>query len=210
MFGWLETNEETIALAETCKRWWAIANSYGYIRKLKMTPHTDGNKYISLYNANVRTINSVYVENQPNPHDWIFVFPRMVNCSECELAKQFIPNGGKPCKTELLVFRNLHTKTASTTFKTNWALFPKLRRLVLYVEECDLTGLENLKHLDTTYIRTSAGVYTRNGITGVFAFAQHRIAIAIGQPHEGDVAIGVNAGDNAGDIAFGLEVDLGL
>jgi hypothetical protein len=166
MFEWLETNHETTALAITCKTWWHLAKSNGYIRKLRLDPHTDGNEWIQRFNNNVHTIDRVFVDRQTDPHYWIFRFPRVVNCSECELTGDFIPNGGKPCKTEMLILRNMLTSTARTTFKTNWALFPKLKRLVLYVAECDITGLEKLKHLDTTYIRTDRGTLTRDGTEG--------------------------------------------
>ena len=173
MFDMLETNEETIALAKTTKTWHKLAKNNGYLKKLRFTPNVNGKEYIKHYIENANTIDRVYVERQTDPHFWIFGFPRVVNCSECELTEDFIPNGGKPCKTEILIFRNMSERTAPTRFKTNWSLFPNLKRLVLYVAECDLAGLEKLEHLDTTYIRTDRGVYKRDGTQGEFKFTAH-------------------------------------
>lgn len=169
LFSWLPRNSDTIALNCSCRQLNKLATENGYIRKMCFNKNIDGNNWIKRYITHSRTIDNIYMESQKNPHYWIIDFPRMVNCSECELTEPFIPNGGYPCKTEILIFRNMSHKTR-TNFQTNWSLFPNLRRLVIYVDECNINGLEKLINLDTAYIYTYNGVYKRDGIKGEFIF----------------------------------------
>ena len=170
MFHFLETNRETIALVTTCRSWNNLGKQNGYIRKMCMTPLKIGTNWISNFNAHNRCIDRVFVHLQDDPHFWIFRFPRIVNCYECHLSENFLPNGGRPCDTELLIFRTMNRKDRDTRFETDWSLFPKLKRLVLYVDSANIDGLEKLENLETLVIYTNEGKYIRDGKKGPIKF----------------------------------------
>ena len=170
MFQYLEV-KESASLIETCSEWdSACKENGGYLRKIQLTPEINGNEYLQTYSRHARTIERVYVDNQTDPHHWIIRFPKLVNCAGCDLTEDFIPHGGKQCETEILTFRNIGENSPKVLFKTDWSLFPKLRRLVLFVEEVDLTGLDKLKQLDTIVIYTANGTYKRDGTVGKIVF----------------------------------------
>lgn len=159
LFQWFQSNQESIALIKTCKEWKNITKNHGYIRKLSF-PIQSGLNWINTFCNHPNTIDRVYIYNQTDPHFWIFKFPRIVNCCDCNLTTPFIPNGGTPCDTETLIFRNM-LDPYMTKFKTNWELFPKLRTLIIYVYDCDVDGLEKLKDLYTVAVYTYWGCYKK-------------------------------------------------
>lgn len=170
LFGYLK-HSESGNLIKSCKEMEnACKENGGFLQKISLTQNTKGNDYLENYAKHARTIERVYVERQIDPHYWIVKFPRLVNCCECELTEPFIPNGGRPCETEILSFRNIGGP--KVTFKTDWKLFPKLKRLVLYVNKIDfeLAELEALQGLDTIMIYTDMGAYKRDGIGGKLKF----------------------------------------
>lgn len=170
MFTYLE-HSESGSLVKTCKEMKnACKENGGFLRKISLTQNTKGNEYLQNYANHSRSIERVYLESQADPHLWIFRFPKLINCSSCELTEPFIPNGGRACETEILSFRNIDGPYV--TFKTDWSLFPKLKRLVLYVNKIDfeLTELEALPHLDTIMIYTKEGTYKRDGTSGKIEF----------------------------------------
>jgi len=154
---WFYENKDTISLSSVCKDWKRLFDETGYIRKMRLTNRVNGIDWIRHFISHKQTIDSIYIANQTDPAMWIIEFPRMVHFSECVLTQPLIPNGKNPCRTEVLIFRNMTVR--NTVFNTDWSLFPNLRRLVIYVSSCNMNGLMELKNLHTVCIYTDNGTY---------------------------------------------------
>lgn len=156
LFSYL-TDKENVQYTLANKSFYeAYKENGGFLSKIKLQKHTNKQKFTKTFYRHFHTIKDVYVEHQKNPHYNIINFPKIVKCSSCELTEPFLPNYGQPCETEILIFRN--TKNDTTVhFKTNWSLFPKLKRVVLYVDSIDVSDVEVLKNLP--YI-DSISIYT--------------------------------------------------
>lgn len=163
-FSFLSDKENLQYICASKSFYDAYKENGGVLTKIKLKKHTNRQKFTKNFYRHFQTIKDVYVEDQKDPHYNIINFPKIVKCSSCDLTEPFIPNHGQPCETETLIFRNTENKP-TVHFKTDWSLFPNLKRVVLYVNSIDETDLEVLKKLPNI---DSISIYTNRAKTLVW------------------------------------------
>ena len=142
------SNKEAISLMTTCKTLWNMAKKYGYIRKLTLGYQLGNLDYVNHFISNTNTLNSVLIQTQMDPHNWIFKSPRMIECDRCVLSEPYTPVDKHP-NTEIFIFRNLNS-----SFWIDWKMFPKLTKIVISAKEIKTTNVDSLKNLRYAYIST--------------------------------------------------------
>ena len=158
LFSYLDKN--SAPFVETCKKMSKLPHENGgYLSKIKLEGNTKESVFVKTYFNHCRTIERVYIEGRENPHQILVNFPKIINCYNCKLTEPFIPNNGNPCETEVLIFRQ--DFDVRTPFKTNWSLFPKLKVLILIVEETDLQSIQENEKIEEISVYINTKTYKR-------------------------------------------------
>jgi len=137
----LESTRERLRVTNLCK-----STRITLLKTISLKPSHDGMEFIRVFLHHIRSIERVHVIGQTNPHLWIPKFPKLVKIENCDLTTPFIPDGGRECETEILIFKNFNTD-----FQTDWSLFPKLKNVYIYANSVDYKMLKD-RHFENLCI----------------------------------------------------------
>ncbi len=156
VFSFLLETKDTLSLVRTCRKGVNFGNFYGFLKSISFVKYP---KYIRTFLKHINTIDRVVIYDQQNPHLWLLRFPRSIICKNCTLTEKFLPVNCNSEQVKELVFQNDFLDDR-TVFKTNWALYPNLEKVVMKLWSVDTEGLENLPKLTTVYIEMHDGIFT--------------------------------------------------
>lgn len=167
VISYFSKNKDSLFFLTCTKELYKFMKKNGFMVHVELTD--SAKKYIQQCNANQLTLQKIFLLNMENPANWIFNYPRFVECSNCVFTEPFLPSGRKPVHTKDLILRS--SKGLRTKLVVKWELFPKLRKVLIKAWDVDLTGLDMLPELEMVYIQTNYGYYTKSGKNGKIIFA---------------------------------------
>ena len=142
--SFLGTNEDVIALKQTCKWFAEVSNKWGYLRSIDFNM-CSSSIFLNKYIKHLRCLTYIQIEDMFEPHLWIPAdWTKHMSFQNCAMGSEVInPRGSK---TETLDILDCSMFT-NKPLKINWRRLPNLKHLIVKTYDFDFTGLDECKEL---------------------------------------------------------------
>lgn len=144
-------NKSNCRLIRSCKSLKNHGNNHGFLTALNCDLTMDMMKFMRLFSTHSNTLKSVYLRGVDDAHLWLPFYTEKIVFDHCSITKHVNP-GIQP-QVKSLKITDYHRLRFKTVVRINWACFPNLEELELYVYDFNRTGL-NLSKLKVSKINT--------------------------------------------------------
>jgi len=146
-------NNSSVSIINTCTFFNKFCKENGYATKITNN-NIDKFEFIHRCILHSKTLSTINMNGHINPHLWISMFKENMIFTHCSFPSR-ISCKEKNCNvTKCLTITDYHRYTNKIVLRIDWSIFPNLEKLVLYVFDVDLNGIENCKKLKTGKINT--------------------------------------------------------
>jgi hypothetical protein len=143
---------------KTCKFFYRHGKEYGFVTFINADLHTNMMTFIQRFCQHSRTLKSVFMSDMEDPHIWLPHYVERLSFEHCAITKYVNPcskSNSNVVKSFKLTDYNRYK--FKTTLRVNWACFPNLEELELYVHDVDLTDIEQCRKLKRLKINRTLG-----------------------------------------------------
>ena len=149
-------NKTNTNFLRSCKNLAHHAKKFGYSSHIKYTLSINIMTFLHRFCQHSSSIRTVEIRGMDNPHLWLPNYVERLIFDHCAITNYLNP---KKCiyVTKYLKLTDYNRYKYKTHVRINWACFPNLEELELYVHSVDLTGIEHCTKLKKMIINTMEG-----------------------------------------------------
>jgi hypothetical protein len=150
----LDTNEDSVSLISSCKKFHNISKEIEYIKSLVLDYNTDYIRFIKLYNKSTKSLKKLYVYKIGNPLDWIprNKWPSILIFNMCFMGNKYIDPVISDTETLRIYDPDSRDNKTKNKLRINWKKLPKLRIIDVNTNDIDFSGMETCKNLEIVHI----------------------------------------------------------
>jgi len=151
-------NKDSYHFLRSCKYLKNFFYKNGFVKEIILNNLLKPTLYdfFIICSRNLKTINSIYVNNISNPHNWIpYKWPKIVRFYYCNITDKIDPPVSDT--EEILIIQHEFINYVSVdikkiTLKINWKKFPNLKKVTLKVFNVDIEDIKDNKNINKNII----------------------------------------------------------
>lgn len=147
-------NNSGASIINTCTFFNKFSKNNGYATKITNNNNINEFEFIKRCIAHSKTLSVIHINGYINPHLWVPMFKETMVFTHCSFPSKIFNRDKKYNLTKCLTITDYHRYTNKIVLRIDWSILPNLEKLVLYVFDVDLNGIENCKKLKTCKINT--------------------------------------------------------
>lgn len=123
---YLNNNKSVISFLKTCRYVKNLYYKNGYLKQINLEPLINNDPYNFALTCckHSNSLNCIYIRGIYNPQHWIFIWPKIVYITGCNITDIIKPPG--KVNTEILYITDVRS---SKNVNIDWNQFPKLKEV---------------------------------------------------------------------------------
>lgn len=146
-------NNSGVSIVNTCTFFYKISKNNGFATNINNNNMNEF-EFIQRCILHSNTLSTINMNGYVNPHLWVPVFKESMIFTHCSFPSRIFDRQKNCTITKCLTITDYHRYTNKIVLRIDWSIFPNLEKLVLYVFDVDLNGIENCKKLKSGKINT--------------------------------------------------------
>jgi len=152
IWGFVETNKESVSLLQTCKEMSKIGKDFGYLKKIHVRYDTDMMEYINRCFTHKLSLNYIKLDNVDDPYNWIPIkWPKTIVFARCNFSdKEIIAPKGTVTEKIVITSAIIYDSNA---INIKWSSLTQLKHLEVCNHNINLVGIENTPTFKTSKLK---------------------------------------------------------